>query len=287
MQFTVFTANCVGKRSNCSYPKRVRVTDEASLQAAVAYDHVCAEYQGNYRSVDNFLSSDCLVMDLDNDHTDDPTGWITPEKLMGLIPDVNFMMAASRHHMLPKEGKAARPRYHVYFPIEECVSAERYSAMKAALQKKFSFFDGNAVDAARFIFGCDCESVVVNEGWVSIDEEIDFVDEKNPSNIGEAKVLVREYGNELKYTSATDFLRFDGDCWREDKQLAIGAVEEFLDLQLQDALDEVERCQEALVAAGVSEHTIKAGGKELEKAIPDKALGCIFCFYLRRHISNS
>lgn len=67
MQFTVFTANCTStsRRSNCSYPKEVIVTDEAGLKAAVAYDHVCAKYQGNYRSVDNFLSSDCLVMDLD------------------------------------------------------------------------------------------------------------------------------------------------------------------------------------------------------------------------------
>ena len=39
MQFTIFTANCTGKRQNCSYPKRVSVTDEASLKAAVAYDH--------------------------------------------------------------------------------------------------------------------------------------------------------------------------------------------------------------------------------------------------------
>ena len=53
MQFTVFTANCVGRRQNCSYPKRVVVTDEKSLQAAVSFDHVCAEYQGNYRSVDD------------------------------------------------------------------------------------------------------------------------------------------------------------------------------------------------------------------------------------------
>ncbi|MDD7793828.1 hypothetical protein [Clostridium sp. 'White wine YQ'] len=29
------------------------------------------------------------------------------------------------------------------------------------------------------------------------------------SNIGEAKVLVREYGNELKYTNDTDYLRYD------------------------------------------------------------------------------
>lgn len=372
MQFTVFTANCVGKPGNCNYPKRVVVSDEATLKAAVAYDHVCAEYQGNYRNVDNFLTSDCLVMDLDNDHSEDPAEWITPEKLIEMMPDVDFMMAASRHHMLPKDGKPARPRFHVYFPIEECVNAERYAAMKVALHKKYSFFDGNALDAARFIFGCDCESVVVNEGWVSIDEEIDLVDEATAENepssgviaegsrnntmshfagrvlkrfgitekarnafmehakkcdpplsedelnviwgsavkfykkkivtqdgyippeeyedefgnlslkpedysdIGEAKVLVREYGNELRYTNATDYLRYDGDCWREDKQLAIGAVEEFLDLQLQDALDELERCQNALISSGISEQVVKGGGKDLEKAVPTQSLGLYF-----------
>jgi len=111
MQFTVFTASCTGKRSNCNYPKEVVVSDETGLKEAVAYDHVCAKYQGNYRSVDNFLSSDCLVMDLDNDHSEDPAEWITSDKLIELIPDVDFMMAASRHHMLPKEGKSPRPRY--------------------------------------------------------------------------------------------------------------------------------------------------------------------------------
>ena len=96
------------------------------------------------------------------------------------------------------------------------------------------------------------------------------------SDIGEAKILVREYGNELKYTSATDFLRYDGDCWREDKQLAIGAVEEFLDLQLQDAKDEVERCVKLLVAAGVDENTVQAGGKALEKVVPEDKLSLYF-----------
>jgi P4 family phage/plasmid primase-like protien len=53
-------------------------------------------------------------------------------------------------------------------------------------------------------------------------------------------------------------------------------VEEFLDLQLQDALDEVERCQKALVQAGVSERVVKAGGKDLEKAVPLNAIGLYF-----------
>ena len=95
-------------------------------------------------------------------------------------------------------------------------------------------------------------------------------------DIGQAKVLVREYGNELKYTSATDFLRFDGECWREDKQMAIGAVEEFLDLQLQDAMDEVARVEKALEDAGVPKESIQAGPKELLKEVDGKLIPLVY-----------
>ncbi|MDO4651033.1 MAG: phage/plasmid primase, P4 family, partial [Eubacteriales bacterium] len=100
------------------------------------------------------------------------------------------------------------------------------------------------------------------------------------SDIGEAKVLTREYGNELKYTSATDYLRFDGDCWREDKQLAVGATEEFLDLQLADAEDAVEASVKALISAGVEEVVVRAGGKDLEKACATPKLLGLFYMWL-------
>ena len=87
---------------------------------------------------------------------------------------------------------------------------------------------------------------------------------------------IREYGNELKYTSATDFLRFDGECWREDKQMAIGAVEEFLDLQLQDAMDEVARVEKALEDAGVPKESIQAGPKELLKEVDGKLIPLVY-----------
>ena len=45
--------------------------------------------------------------------------------------------------------------------------------------------------------------------------------------------------------------------------MAIGAVEEFLDLQLQDAMDEVARVEKALEDAGVPKESIQAGPKEL------------------------
>jgi len=87
------------------------------------------------------------------------------------------------------------------------------------------------------------------------------------SDIGQAKVLTREYGVELRYTAATDYLRFCGQYWVESKQQAVGAAEEFLDLQLADAKDEIARTKQALMDTGISEDAITSGGKALEKKI--------------------
>ena len=88
MQLILQTANVTADAKNCSYPNKVTVTNASELQEAVKMDHVCAKYKNNYRSIDNFLKSNVVVMDLDNDHTDDPDEWITAEKLEELLPDI-------------------------------------------------------------------------------------------------------------------------------------------------------------------------------------------------------
>ena len=121
MQITLFTAKCTGIKANCSYPVKAVVSSAEELQKAVRADHVCASYKNNYRSIDNFQSSDCLVMDIDNDHSENPKDWITSERIASLFEDVDYALATSRSHMLDKDGKAARPKFHIYFPIESVV----------------------------------------------------------------------------------------------------------------------------------------------------------------------
>lgn len=89
------------------------------------------------------------------------------------------------------------------------------------------------------------------------------------SDIGQAKVLVREYGTELKFTPSTDYLRYDGIRWVESKQRAIGAMEEFLDLQLADAKDTLTAAVKALQDSGIESADIRSGGKQLEKQIDE------------------
>ncbi len=365
MQITMFTADCTGQAANCSYPNRRMVTTPEEMQEAVRFDHVCAEYKGNYRSIGNFARSDVVVMDIDNDHTEDPAEWITPEKLDQMLPDISYVIAFSRNHMKVKDGKAARPKFHVYFQITETSDAGWYAALKKGIKKRFDFFDGNALDAARFIFGSDAGEVVWHEGWMTIDEEVEpdyeETESKDPgvssgpilegsrnntmsrfagrvlkkygvtdrareafelharrcdpplpedelntiwnsavkfykntvctqpgyvepdeynsefdslkpedfSDMGEAKALIKEYRDELLYTDATQFLSYDGMCWRENRQKAVGAVEEFLDMQLVESRDQFETAVAHMLAVDPSldEITVRKGGRALEKLI--------------------
>ena len=64
------------------------------------------------------IGSDCLPVDCDNDHTEDPAGWKMPEDVMEAFPGVTFAIHYSRFHMREKNGKPARPKFHVLFPID-------------------------------------------------------------------------------------------------------------------------------------------------------------------------
>lgn len=353
MRMTFYTANCRGNAKNSLYPNKRVVDNEDDCLEIMAFDHVCAEFKNCRRSVDNFLSSDVEVLDCDNSHSDNPADWIHPGDLEERIgKDVAFAVVPSRNHMKQKEGKSARPRFHVYFPHDPISDGDACAALKKAIQQRFVFFDANALDSARFIFGNPTEEILWHEGEITIDcivkpeekgipqeqrnstmshfagriikrygntdkahrifmeeadkcspplkdEELaaiwhsacrfaekvqnqegyvapeDYNDEfcreslkpADYSDIGQAKVLTREYGVELRYTAATDYIRFGGQYWMESRQQAVGAAEEFLDLQLEDAKDEVMRTKEALLDASVSEEHITSGGKALEKKI--------------------
>lgn len=168
MHFTLYTADCRENARNIRYPNPAAITTAADLKKATAYDHVCAQYADGIRKEANFQFSDVLPMDCDNDHSDNPNDWLTPERLAQLLPDVAFAATYSRHHMQAKGKYSARPRFHVFFPTAACTNAATHKAMKLRIQKALPFFDGNALDAARFLFGASGE-VFWQEGSLHIE----------------------------------------------------------------------------------------------------------------------
>ena len=174
--YTLFVADFVGAPNNCSYPHRRRINDEASLKEAVSHDYVCAEYVNHRRSVENFIESDCLAVDVDNDHSDSPDDWVTPDDVLKAFPNVTFAVHYRRSHMKEKNGKAARPKFHLLFPIKPMRDPKEYSDLKKRVYDAFPYVDKNALDAARFFFGTENPKVEIYRGEFNL---TDFFDPKN------------------------------------------------------------------------------------------------------------
>lgn len=164
MRFTLCTSTIEGSTQNCVYPHKKIIADENSLAEAAKYDHVTAEYRNSYRSSDNFIQSDCIPMDCDNDNSEDEKAWVTPLEVSLAFPDVSFAVVYSRNNMKAKGTKVARPKFHVYFPIQPCTNVKEYTDIKKQIAAHFKHFDENALDSARFLFGTDKPKVELWEG---------------------------------------------------------------------------------------------------------------------------
>ena len=168
--FTIYSANYTGNPSNCLYPKRIEVVDEDTLKEAVMHDYVCAEYKENYRNNSNFLGANCLPVDVDNDHSDDPHDWVRVDDVKDAFPNVTFAVHYSRNHLKEKNGKAARPKFHILFPIDSVINSNIYSGLKKRLNTIFPYFDKQALDAARFFFGTSSPKVMIVHGTTNLTE---------------------------------------------------------------------------------------------------------------------
>ncbi len=348
MQFDLYTADTCGDEKNSLYPHKRTITDAKTLSEAVAFDNACGKFKNNHRSLDDFISCNCIMMDIDNDESDDPDEWVAPERVSKDMEDVQLFVVPSRNNMKIKNGKAARPKMHVGFPVDEMTEASEVGRLKRAIRARFPYFDGNALDASRLFYGAPCreDEVLWQDGFMDITEIVDLDDEakdnyvplavipegqrnntlsrfaarvlkrygntekaldlfkeeakkcdppmgnrelktiyssaikfyegkvktskgyRDPADynlggeagylkpddytdVGEAKVFVREFGDEIISTTATGFLRYDGMVWNESEEQAILAFTEFLDLQLVDSMELIAEKKQACIDAGI------------------------------------
>ena len=161
---------------NTRYPHEYEVkqtTNEDKIRQIFNKDYVCAQYKDNKRSADNFIISDCLALDCDNDHSDDPNSWIKPEHLINEFDNVFMIFHMSRHNMLPKDGKAPRPKFHVFMWMEPVKNADAYAELKRKINSIWPYFDKNAEDAARFFYGTESPEIIISHGNITINSFID------------------------------------------------------------------------------------------------------------------
>lgn len=178
--FKIYYSNCIQQYNNCLYPNEIDVTDIESLKKAVSHDYVCAKYKDNYRSIDNFISSNCVGVDFDNDHSNNPDDWVTSTSIQEMFSGVPYLVHYSKSHMKPKIGKGKteygpRPRFHVIFLIDEITNADEYKTIKERLYDYCPLIDPNAKDSARFLAGTTEPLVEYHEGTITLNKFLDDV----------------------------------------------------------------------------------------------------------------
>lgn len=173
-KFILSVAKTRQNPKNRVFSDTVEVTSADELKSSCLFDHVGAVLRDGYRSNKDFVTSNVVIMDCDNED-DNPETWVTPEKVAEDLPGVEFAVVPSRHNMLPKGDKEPRPKFHVYFPIRDCADIEAYVGLKSELLRRCPYFDSNARDAARMIFGVENPEVTVyneGEGSITVDDYI-------------------------------------------------------------------------------------------------------------------
>lgn len=157
------------------------------LAKVAAFDHLAGVFKDGknnrgrlikgYRSKKTFERTDALIFDIDNTEPDPlkpdipPEKWLHPSDIAAKFPGVPFYVVYSRNHMKVKDGKPARPKFHIYFFLGAEIRNERaVFKLKSAIRQYFPAFDEKAVDTAHFIFGVKEPKVEFFDGDTAIDE---------------------------------------------------------------------------------------------------------------------
>ena len=167
---TMFSAGLCDLRNN-RYPNEHSVNNAGQLAEAIKTDHVFAKYENDIRGNAHFVKADCIAMDADNDHTEDPAMWLTPDN--NSFNDVTFYYYPSTHNNIGKNGFSPRGRGHYIFPLSKPIfSADECADLKKDIYDAEPRFDKNALDAARVFRGVDVspDDIVIHAGAKFIDE---------------------------------------------------------------------------------------------------------------------
>lgn len=212
-EFTFYKADCVQNVENCIYPHKVTVTNAEEFNEMAKYDHVCAQYRNDYRSNINFIWSNTLPADSDNDDVADASEWITPKDIHQMFKGVPHIISKSKNNMKPKGSKPVAPRNHVFFAIEPETEQESYAALKKLLHKHYPFFDSKALDVGRYLDGTENPDAEFYPGTITLNEHLARLEAEEQKTVNEDIDVIPEGSrNGTMFRFAVRTLKRYGNC---------------------------------------------------------------------------
>ena len=142
------------------------------LARAVQYDNCLARYKDGYKKGDNFIEANCILADIDNNHSDNSEEWIMHDDVIKVLSDVEFYYYPSRNNMKQKGNKEPRPKEHYIFPTDTLKSVEEYTGLMSKLLEAFPelHFDTAVKGGAQLNFGVENPNVAYHKGTQNLSE---------------------------------------------------------------------------------------------------------------------
>jgi len=234
--FSVQYNTCQRKLNNPYFPLQLSVDSKEAFKKAVGYDNTPYRFTNGYRKKSNFVDTDCIIVDIDNDSSKCPelwdceTEWLDWEGLCRMLPDVEIWAATSRSHMKHKGERKPRPKLHVYFPLGGKKGQEETELMLKAICSKLvrkdgeKWFDPAVCNVSNWLAGDDDKQVFHQKGhtmdqlgWVRQFKECKKA--LNPVPGADTKQELRPV-EEARYEKILEELRRIGCLWRNNHQTA-------------------------------------------------------------------
>ena len=181
------------------------------------YNHTAFMFKDGIRKGSNFLSSDAIIMDVDEG--------CSIVEFQEKFKGIQYYIATSKSHRIEKVGKPACDRFHVYFPLSRTYQKgeeEQYRKVMVLLTERYRFFDKNVKDLGRFIFRSGEAVQCFESSGVSIDtllagelleQETAFEEtgvQASTSDRQKLLAMLQEYAAKGGFDSYHDWIRAGG-----------------------------------------------------------------------------
>lgn len=207
------------------YPEEHEVRSADQLREVIRFDYMPARCKDNRRAGKNFVSTDCIIADIDNNHSEDPAKWFDVDAVKAIFPDVELYLTPSRNHMRQKREKqtgrilAARPKLHLLFPVNPISDPAAVKRIMHGIIRRFPGAADEAVsDAVRFFYGVADPVVEYHAGTKTVAEFLrELEPEEGKSQHGGCGAGPDHSGDDYERDHIADILRIipsdDYDLW--------------------------------------------------------------------------
>jgi putative DNA primase/helicase len=255
----IYRSKVYQNRENVFYPDEFEINSIKDLKEATRLDYMPGKTNGR-RCNENVIYCDFIYHDYDNDFSENCADWITIDKARDEIyKGIRAYFISSRNHQKEKDGKPARPRFHVFLPTRQ-FNPKQYEKYLPAFKEWFPLIDNDALDPARFFYGHTTPEIYYQDGI----DILEWAKAKRALEIGESEEFEIPGYNEPK-EKITEGAR-NGAL----KSYAGHIKLDFLDKEKEELFNalwkwNVEKCEPPISEKEVRSTVLKSTWKDIQK----------------------